>query len=125
MADCRTKLEAATATGEGSIGRRFEACSGGAKVDVQLVTVKNFVCQLQFPSDAGTSRETGWVEVLEWGPVVGGSMDAGEILLGHVQVGAQMGNAGLDLKRQGPTRDKPRLLGQDVGRASRRTPGAA
>lgn len=31
-------------------------------VDVQLVTDKNFVCQLQFPSDAGTSRENGWVK---------------------------------------------------------------
>lgn len=32
------------------------------KVDVERVTDKNFVCQLQFPSDAGTSRENGWVE---------------------------------------------------------------
>lgn len=32
------------------------------KVDAELVTDKNFVCQLQFPSDAGTSRENGWAE---------------------------------------------------------------
>jgi hypothetical protein len=33
---------------------------GEPRVGVQLVTVKNFVCQLQFPSDKGTSGEKGW-----------------------------------------------------------------
>ena len=60
----------------------------GTKIEVQLVTDKNFVCQLQFPSDAGTSRDNGWVEVCKRrGPVLSGSMDAGEILHGHVHVG--------------------------------------
>lgn len=31
------------------------------KAEVQLVTDKNFVFRLQFPSDAGTSRNNGWL----------------------------------------------------------------
>lgn len=81
--------EARGREGDGGTQRRqkVRGLLWGAKVDVQLVTVKNFVCQLQFPSDAGTSRENGWVEVWEGAPSKAGPWTRVKYYSGTFSVG--------------------------------------